>query len=286
MKGKLYICPTPIGNLEDITYRTIRTLKEVDLIACEDTRRTGRLLKHFEIDNDLISYHEHNEKMRTEEIIGKLKMNQDIALVSDAGMPGLSDPGEILIKAVVNEGVEVIPLPGPSAAIPALVASGFATGRFVFEGFLPRKGQERKDRLASIKLDERTTIIYESPYRTQDTIADLADIMADREIALIREISKIHEEKIYGTAAEIKEKIFDREIKGEIVIVISGNQSLSEKEKLTDLSILEHLELLIENGYTKKKAIKEVSKIRGLPKSEVYKEAIAIDARPEFRDGN
>ena len=284
MKGKLYICPTPIGNLEDITYRTIRILKEVDLIACEDTRRTGRLLKHFEIDNDLISYHEHNEKMRTEEIIGKLKMNQDIALVSDAGMPGLSDPGEILIKAVVNEGVEVIPLPGPSAAIPALVASGFATDRFVFEGFLPRKGQERKDRLASIKLDERTTIIYESPYRTQDTIADLADIMADREIALIREISKIHEEKIYGTAAEIKEKIFDREIKGEIVIVISGNQSLSEEEKLSDLSILEHLELLIENGYTKKKAIKEVSKIRGLPKSEVYKEAIAIDARPEFRD--
>ena len=286
MKGKLYICPTPIGNLEDITYRTIRILKEVDLIACEDTRRTGRLLKHFEIDNDLISYHEHNEKMRTEEIIGKLKMNQDIALVSDAGMPGLSDPGEILIKAVVNEGVEVIPLPGPSAAIPALVASGFATDRFVFEGFLPRKGQERKDRLASIKLDERTTIIYESPYRTQDTIADLAEIMADREIALIREISKIHEEKIYGTAAEIKDEIGNREIKGEIVIVISGNQSLSEEENLTDLSILEHLELLIENGYTKKKAIKEVSKIRGLPKSEVYKEAIAIDARPEFRDGN
>ncbi len=224
--------------------------------------------------------------MRTEEIIGKLKMNQDIALVSDAGMPGLSDPGEILIKAVVNEGVEVIPLPGPSAAIPALVASGFATDRFVFEGFLPRKGQERKDRLASIKLDERTTIIYESPYRIQDTITDLAEIMADREIALIREISKIHEEKIYGTAAEIKDEIGNREIKGEIVIVISGNQSLSEEEKLTDLSILEHLELLIENGYTKKKAIKEVSKIRGLPKSEVYKEAIAIDARPEFRDGN
>ncbi len=284
MRGKLYICPTPIGNLEDITYRTIRILKEVDLIACEDTRRTGRLLKHFEIDNDLISYHEHNEKMRTEEIIDKLKMNQDIALVSDAGMPGLSDPGEILIKAVVNEGIEVIPLPGPSAAVPALVASGFATDRFVFEGFLPRKGQERKDRLASINLDERTTIIYESPYRIKETISDLAEIMADREIALIREISKMHEEKIYGTASDIKEKIADREIKGEIVIVISGNEAISEEEKVTELSILEHLELLIENGYTKKKAIKEVSKIRGIPKSQVYKEAIAIDARPEFRD--
>lgn len=284
MKGKLYICPTPIGNLEDITYRTIRILKEVDLIACEDTRRTGRLLKHFEIDNDMISYHEHNEKMRTEEIIDKLKMNQDIALVSDAGMPGLSDPGEILIKAVVNEGIEVIPLPGPSAAVPGLVASGFATDRFVFEGFLPRKGQERKDRLASIKLDDRTTIIYESPYRTKDTITDLAEIMADREIALIREISKMHEEKIYGSAVDIKEKIASREIKGEIVIVISGNESLSEEEKVTDLSILEHLELLIENGYTKKKAIKEVAKIRELPKSQVYKEAIAIDARAEFRD--
>lgn len=284
MKGKLYICPTPIGNLEDITYRTIRILKEVDLIACEDTRRTGRLLKHFEIDNDMISYHEHNEKMRTEEIIDKLKMNQDIALVSDAGMPGLSDPGEILIKAVVNQGIEVIPLPGPSAAVPGLVASGFATDRFVFEGFLPRKGQERKDRLASIKLDDRTTIIYESPYRTKDTITDLAEIMADREIALIREISKMHEEKIYGSAVDIKEKIASREIKGEIVIVISGNESLSEEEKVTDLSILEHLELLIENGYTKKKAIKEVAKIRELPKSQVYKEAIAIDARAEFRD--
>ena len=284
MRGKLYICPTPIGNLEDITYRTIRILKEVDLIACEDTRRTGRLLKHFEIDNDLISYHEHNEKMRTEEIIDKLKMNQDIALVSDAGMPGLSDPGEILIKAVVNEGIEVIPLPGPSAAVPALVASGFATDRFVFEGFLPRKGQERKDRLASINLDERTTIIYESPYRIKETISDLAEIMAGREIALIREISKMHEEKLYGTASDIKEKIADREIKGEIVIVISGNEAISEEEKVTDLSILEHLELLIENGYTKKKAIKEVSKIRGIPKSQVYKEAIAIDARSEFRD--
>ncbi|MFN2362861.1 MAG: 16S rRNA (cytidine(1402)-2'-O)-methyltransferase [Halarsenatibacteraceae bacterium] len=284
MSGKLYICPTPIGNLEDITYRTIRILKEVDLIACEDTRRTGRLLKHFEIDNDLISYHEHNEKMRTEEIIDKLKMNQDIALVSDAGMPGLSDPGEILIKAVVNQGIEVIPLPGPSAAVPALVASGFATDRFVFEGFLPRKGQERKDRFASVKLDLRTTIIYESPYRTKDTINDLARLMPDREIALIREISKMHEEKIYGTAADIRERIADREIKGEVVIVISGNQTLTEEEKLTDLSILEHLELLIENGYTKKKAIKEVAKIRELPKSKVYKEAIAIDARPEFRE--
>lgn len=284
MKGKLYICPTPIGNLEDITYRTIRVLKEVELIACEDTRRTGRLLKHFEIDNDLISYHEHNEKMRTEHIINKLKRNQDIALVSDAGMPGLSDPGEILIKAVVNEGIEVIPLPGPSAAVPALVASGFATDRFVFEGFLPRKGQERKDRLASIKLDERTTIIYESPYRIKETVNDLSRLMPDREIAVIREISKIHEEKIYGTAADIKKQIAEREIKGEIVIVISGNKLLNEEEQVIDLSILEHLELLIENGYTKKKAIKEVSKIRELPKSEVYKEAIAIDARPEFRE--
>lgn len=284
MRGKLYICPTPIGNLEDITYRTIRILKEVDLIACEDTRRTGRLLKHFEIDNDLISYHEHNEKMRTEEIINKLMMNQDIALVSDAGMPGLSDPGEILIKAVINQGIEVIPLPGPSAAVPALVTSGFTTDRFIFEGFLPRKGQARKDRLASIKLDERTTIIYESPYRTKDTVNDLASLMPDREIALIREISKMHEEKIYGTAGDIRKRIAEREIKGEIVIVISGNQSLSKEDKLTDLSILEHLELLIDNGYTKKKAIKEVAKIRDLSKSIVYKEAIAIDARSEFRE--
>lgn len=284
MKGRLYICPTPIGNLEDITYRTIRILKKVNLIACEDTRRTGRLLKHFEIDNDLISYHEHNEKMRTEEIIHELKMGHDIGLVSDAGMPGLSDPGEILIKAVINEGFEVIPLPGPSAAVPALVASGFATDRFVFEGFLPRKGQVRKDRLASINLDERTTIIYESPYRIKDTINDLAEVMAEREIAVIREISKIHEEKIYGTAADLKKKLADRELKGEIVIVISGNESLTEEDKITDLSILEHLELLIENGYTKKKAIKEVSKIREIPKSKVYKEAIAIDARSKYRE--
>lgn len=284
MTGKLFLCPTPIGNLDDMTYRAVKVLKEVDLIACEDTRRTGKLLKHFEIKNDLLSYHEHNEQERSREIITKLEHNMDIALVSDAGTPGISDPGEILVQKAVKAGITIIPLPGPSAVLPALIVSGFSTDRFVFEGFLPRKGEARENRLADLKLETRTTVVYESPYRTKSTVTDLAEIMPEREIVLVREISKLHEEILRGKTREMVQILQEREIKGEIVLVLSGRPEGQVELELNNMSVLNHLKLLIDNGYTKKKAIKEVAEIRGIPKSQVYKEAIAIEARPEFRE--
>ncbi len=277
--GRLYICPTPIGNLEDITLRVLRILREADLIACEDTRRTGKLLQHFEIDTPLISYHEHNEVKRTDELLDKLGQGRDIALVSDAGTPGISDPGEVVIQAALEAGAEVIPLPGASALISALVVSGLSTERFVFEGFLPRSGQEREERLAEITVETKTVVIYESPYRIQDTLEDLASRIPERQLALIREISKIHEEKIYGQVGELAEKMQERELQGEIVLIIAGREKDEDKIDFAEITVLDHLKLLMDRGYTKKQAIKEVARVRDLPKSEVYKEAIVIDAR-------
>ncbi|MGM0409921.1 MAG: 16S rRNA (cytidine(1402)-2'-O)-methyltransferase [Bacillota bacterium] len=278
--GKLFPCATPIGNLKDMTERAIETLKKVDFIAVEDTRRTSKLLKHYDINTKMISYHEHNEKKRAKELLEKLKQGLDIALVSDAGTPGISDPGyEIINKAVENE-IKVIPIPGANAALLALTASGLAMNKFVFEGFLPRKGKEREEVLNTIKKEERTIIIYESPYRVLDTIKDLKKKIADRKIALVREITKIHEEKLYGSAQELIQILEKREIKGEIVLVIEGRSTVvEEKEGWEELSIVEHVELLMKNGYTKKKAIKKVANLRNLSKSDVYEKAIVINAK-------
>lgn len=276
--GKLYPCATPIGNLSDMSPRAIKILKEVDLIAAEDTRRTAKLLNHFDIDTEMISYHEHNEKKRSEELIKKLKKGFDLALVSDAGTPGISDPGYEIIKRAVDDKMEIIPIPGPNAALLALIASGLEMSSFIFLGFIPRKGEERKKFLKSIHKSEETSIIYESPYRVLDTLKDLKRILGDRKIALVRELTKIHEEKIYGTAANLVNILEKREIKGEIVLVIEGRE-VEEKEGWEELSIVDHVRLLMENGYTKKKAIKEVASLRELPKSEVYEEAIVIDAK-------
>lgn len=279
-KGKLYPCGTPIGNLSDMTERAVEILKEVDLIAAEDTRRTGRLLSYFDIETEMISYHEHNEKKRAEELLDRIKAGIDLALVSDAGTPGISDPGYEIINKAVKDGLEVIPIPGPNAALLALTASGLSMKSFVFEGFIPRKGEDRKEALKRIQREERTIIIYESPYRIKDTLKDLKSYLDQRQVALIREISKVHEEKIYGTVPVILEKLADREIKGEVVLVIEGRQlARGEKEGWEELSIVEHVELLMENGYTKKKAIKQVAGLRNLSKSDVYEEAIVIDAR-------
>jgi len=276
--GKLYICGTPIGNLDDITYRALKVLKGVDLIAAEDTRRTIKLLNYFEINNKLESYHEHNELEKAGKLLRLIKSGKSIALVSDAGMPGISDPGFKLVRMAIEEGVEVIPIPGPTAAINALVVSGMDTAKFVFEGFLIRKGKEREEQLEELKAEERTIIIYESPYRLKDTIKDLRGIMGNRKIAIIRELSKLHEEKIYGNTDTILSQIKDREIKGEIVIVIEGNQNINvEKEGWEELELLEHVKLFVDQGMSKKKAIKKVAELRELPKRDVYKEAIAID---------
>lgn len=278
--AKLYLCGTPIGNLSDVSQRLLDTLKEVDLIACEDTRRSQKLLNYFSIKTKIISYHEHNEKERSKELIQLLKEGKGIALVSDAGMPGVSDPGEILVKKAVEAGIEVIPIPGPSAFLAALVVSGLDISAFSFKAFIPRSGKKRQQFLEELALAKDTTAFYESPYRLKDTLKDLSqfsDELASRQAVVAREITKMYEEKYYGTVAELEEKLRNQEIKGEIVVVIAGRSQVEEEsEGWEDLSILEHLKLLIESGITKKQAIKKVAKLRGLPRSDVYKEAVVI----------
>ena len=278
--AKLYLCGTPIGNLDDVSQRLLATLKEVDLIACEDTRRSQKLLNYFSIKKKMLSYHEHNEKERSEELIGFLKEGKDIALVSDAGMPGVSDPGEILVKKAVEAGIEVIPIPGPSAFLAALVVSGLDISSFSFKAFIPRSGKKRQAFLEELALAKDTTSFYESPYRLKDTLKDLSQFsseLASRQALVAREITKMHEEKYYGTVAELEKKLRDQEIKGEIVVVVAGRSQVeAENEGWEDLSILEHLKLLIESGMTKKQAIKKVAELRELPKSDVYKEAVVI----------
>lgn len=278
--AKLYLCGTPIGNLEDVSQRLLNTLKKVELIACEDTRRTQKLLNYFSIKTKMISYHEHNEQERSSELIELLKNGKEIALVSDAGMPGISDPGEILVKKAVESGIEVIPIPGPSAFLAALVVSGLDISAFSFKAFIPRSGKKRQEFLEDLALAKDTTAFYESPYRIKDTLKDLSQFsseLASREAVVAREITKMHEEKYYGTVSELEDRLEGQEIKGEIVVVIAGRSQIEqESEGWEELSILEHLKLLIESGMTKKQAIKEVAKLRELPKSEVYKEAVVI----------
>ncbi|NLM96055.1 MAG: 16S rRNA (cytidine(1402)-2'-O)-methyltransferase [Halanaerobiaceae bacterium] len=277
-KGTLYVCGTPIGNLEDMTFRAIKVLEGVDLIAAEDTRRTIKLLNYFRINNRIESYHEHNESKKAKGLIKLLKEGKAIALVSDAGMPGISDPGQILIRHAIEEGIEVVPVPGPTAAVSALVVSGLDTGKFVFEGFLARKGRERKEQLERIAAEPRTIIIYESPYRLKESLKELQAYINNRKIALVRELTKIHEEKLYGDISSVLSEIGDREIRGEIVIVIEGNKTgPADNNILDEMDILTHVKLYMDQGKSKKEAIKKVAEERAIPKSRVYKEAIAID---------
>ena len=279
-QAKLYLCGTPIGNLDDVSQRLLATLKEVDLIACEDTRRSQKLLNYFSIKKKMLSYHEHNEKERSKELIEFLKAGKNIALVSDAGMPGVSDPGEILVKKAVEAGIEVVPIPGPSAFLAALVVSGLDISAFSFKAFIPRSGKKRQQFLEELALAKDTTAFYESPYRLKDTLKDLSQFsseLASRQAVVAREITKMHEEKYYGTVAELETELKNQEIKGEIVVVVAGRSQVAEEnEGWEDLSILEHLKLLIESGMTKKQAIKKVASLRELPKSDVYKEAVVI----------
>ncbi|HBT50447.1 MAG TPA: 16S rRNA (cytidine(1402)-2'-O)-methyltransferase, partial [Caldanaerobacter subterraneus] len=205
--GTLYLCPTPIGNLEDITLRVLRVLSEVDLIAAEDTRQTLKLLNHYEIKKSLVSYHEHNKVTMGPKLIEKLKSGKSIALVTDAGTPSISDPGEELVRLCIQEGIKIVPLPGPTAAITALIASGLDTSSFVFEGFLPKKSKERREKLERISREERTTILYESPYRLKETLKELKEYIGERKVVVARELTKIHEEFIRGTVEEVLEKL-------------------------------------------------------------------------------
>lgn len=270
--GKLYIVATPIGNLEDITLRAIRILQEVDIIAAEDTRHTLKLLNHLEITKPLISYHRHNEDTKTETLIEKLLEGQDIALVSDAGTPGICDPGEIIIKKCIEEKIEIIPIPGACAMINALITSGIDTKEFTFLGFLPLNRKLRKEKLEEIKKSKKTIILYEAPHKLMTTLKELGDILEDRQVVLARELTKIHEEFIRGDIKQLIEKADN--LKGEIVLMIEGNKNIEIKDNFENLSLEEHYQLYEQQGMEKKEIIKKIAKDRGLNKNEIYQKFI------------
>ena len=272
MRGKLYLVATPIGNLEDMTLRAIRVLKEVDLIAAEDTRNTLKLLNHFEIKKPLISYHRHNEEIKVDNLIEKLKNGENIAVVSDAGTPGISDPGEVIVKEAIKNKLEVIPIPGACAAINGLIASGLDTKEFVFMGFLPLNKKLRKDKLKEIQNETKTLIIYEAPHKLKNTLEDLKEILQNRQVVLAREITKIHEEIIRGNIDEIISKADN--LKGEIIILIEGAESKEEPILLNELSLEEHFEFYKNQGIDKKEIIKKIAKDRGVSKNEIYMEFV------------
>lgn len=271
MHGKLYLVATPIGNLDDITIRALNVLKEVDLIAAEDTRHTLGLLNHFEISKPLISYYKQTEKSRSEILIEKLKEGKSIAIVSDAGTPGISDPGEEIVKVAIESNIEVIPIPGACALVNALIASGLSTREFSFIGFLSTAKKEKKEKLEEIKFETRTLILYEAPHKLKGTLEQILEILGNRNIVLARELTKIHEEFIRGTVDEILNQI--DEIKGEFVILIEGN-NLSKKDlelnNLNSLSLEEHYEIYEEQGLDKKEIIKKIAKDRNVNKNEIY----------------
>ena len=269
MNGKLYIVATPIGNLEDITLRALRILKEIDIIAAEDTRQTLKLLNHFEISKPLISYHRHNEDIKSNILIEKLKKGENIALVSDAGTPGICDPGEEVIKRAIEENIEVIPIPGACAMINALIVSGINTSEFSFLGFLPLNKKLRKEKIEEIKNSEKTIIIYEAPHKMKTTLQDLKKILNNRKIVLARELTKIHEEFIRKNIDELLEDIDN--IKGEMILIIEGNKKeKNEENKLNSLSIEEHYRYYEGQGYDKKEIIKKIAKDRNVNKNEIY----------------
>lgn len=272
-KGILYICPTPIGNLEDITLRTLRVLEEVDLIAAEDTRHTLKLLNHYNIKKPLTSYHEHNKVEKGKMLIEKLKEGIDIALVTDAGMPGISDPGEDIIRLAINNQVNIVALPGASALITGLVLSGLSTDKFVFEGFLSSKKKARREELKSLKEERRTIILYEAPHRVLDLLKDMKDILGNRRLAIARELTKIHEEVFRGNILEAIQKFEEEKPRGEFVLIIEGTQ-IQEEDPYKDISIKEHIKLYMEEGLSKRDAVKKVADIRGISKNLVYKESI------------
>lgn len=276
-KGTLYLCATPIGNLEDMTFRAIRVLKEAELIAAEDTRHTIKLLNHFEIKTQLTSYHEHNKLIKGPVLVKQILEGKNIALVSDAGLPGISDPGYELVQLAINEGIKVVPIPGATACLNALVISGLPTDRFVFEGFLGHKTKERKERLKKINTEGRTIILYEAPHRIKDTLEDILSVLGDRYIVLVRELTKKHEEAQRGQVTELLALLQEAPPRGEYTIIIQGSLVEQEiKESWEDLSIEEHLKLFIQKGIDKKEAVKAVAKERGISKRDVYEVSINI----------
>ena len=270
--GKLYIVATPIGNLEDITLRAINVLKSVDLIAAEDTRHTLKLLNHLKISKPLISYHRHNEDVRVDLLMDKLKEGQDIALVSDAGTPGICDPGEEIVRKCIEEEIEIIPIPGACAIINALICSGLDTKEFIFLGFLPLNKKLRKNKMEEIEKANKTIIIYEAPHKLKTTLLDLKNFIGNRKIVLARELTKIHEEFIRGEIDDIISRV--DELKGEMVILIEKAEVNDNDFDYSNISLEEHYKLYEAQGLQKKDIIKRIAKDRKVNKNEIYKKFI------------
>ena len=273
--GVLYIVGTPIGNLEDMTFRGVRILQSVDLIAAEDTRHTGKLLKHFQVNTPQISYHEHNRNSRVPELLTRLSEGKDIALVTDAGVPGISDPGYELVKACTENEFTVVPIPGPVAAITALSASGISTDKFVFEGFLSSKAKQRRSHLELLKLEERTLVFYESPHRLRSTLQDMREIFGDdRQIVLARELTKIYEEFWRGDIAgacsyyEIKAPI------GEYTLVVAGHYP--SQQEYTQDELIEKLETIMSQGISPSQASRQLAASTSLPRRQLYQLALTL----------
>ena len=272
--GILYIVATPIGNLEDITLRAIRVLKEVDVIAAEDTRHTRHLLDRYQIETQLTSYHDHNKEEKAPVLVSRLLEGKSVALVSDAGTPGISDPGYFLINLAVDQKIPVVPIPGATAAIAALSVSGLPTDNFAFEGFLPAKHTARLKRLQELTNEERTIIFYEAPHKIVKTVEDMLQVFGDRRAVITRELTKIHEETIRGTLTEILKRLHEGTVKGEFTIILHGASAEPLKQ---DIDTAEYLKnLMLHRGLSKKEAVAIAAGELGLPKKEVYKESLKI----------
>lgn len=273
-RGKLYLCATPIGNLEDITMRVIRTLKEVDLIAAEDTRNSIKLLNHFDIHTPMTSYHEYNKIEKAHVLIAKMLEGQNIALITDAGTPGISDPGEDLVRLSYEAGIEVTSLPGACACVTALTLSGLPTRRFCFEAFLPSDKKERQQVLEELKTETRTTILYEAPHRLLRTLAELLEVLGDRRITVCRELTKKHETAFATTLSEAVSYYGVNEPKGECVIVMEGRSReemrLEEQKQWEEMSVQEHVAMYEQQGMSRKDAMKQAAKDRGVSKRDIY----------------
>ena len=277
--GSLYIVGTPIGNLEDITFRAVRVLGEVDAIAAEDTRHTGKLLKHFQIATPQIAYHEHNRQQRIPQLVDRLLAGERIALVTDAGMPGISDPGYELVKACAEAGVATIPIPGASACITALSASGIATERFFFEGFLPTKNKIRSSRLELLKSQTGTLILYEAPHRLRQTLEDLGKTLGDdRHLAIGRELTKLHEEFWRGSIAEAIAYYTDKVPQGEFTLVVAG--ATPTLPTLSETAIVEELQALMERGISRSQASRQLAHRTAHSRRKLYEIALAIEFEP------
>ncbi|PEU53339.1 16S rRNA (cytidine(1402)-2'-O)-methyltransferase [Priestia megaterium] len=274
-RGVLYLVPTPIGNLEDMTFRAIRILKEVDYIAAEDTRQTKKLCNHFEIDTPITSYHEHNKHTKSEQLLSDLDGEKNIALVSDAGMPCISDPGYELVVAAVKKGYTVVPLPGPNAALTALIASGLPTGQFYFYGFLNRNKKQRKEQLQELQYIKESMIFYEAPHRLKETLKSIEEILGNRSIVLCRELTKRYEEFLRGSVLEAIKWTNATDIRGEFCLILEGtNEEAPDESNLwwEQLTIIEHVDHYVEEGLSNKEAIKQVAKDRDVSKRDIYSE--------------